>query len=84
VEAVHADAATARRDPEIIIGQGEDWEEALDDIEWAPGDLMVIGSSEAGPISRVFLGSRAAKIVMHTPVPVIAIPRAAAQELAEM
>lgn len=83
VEAVHADAATARRDPEIVIGQGEDWAEALDDIEWGPGDLMVIGSSEAGPISRVFLGSRAAKIVRHTPVPVMAIPRAAAKELAE-
>ena len=44
---------------------------------------MVIGSSEAGPISRVFLGSRAAKIVRHTPVPVLAIPRGAATELAE-
>jgi nucleotide-binding universal stress UspA family protein len=31
----------------------------------------------------VFLGSRAAKIVRHTPVPVLAIPRAAAKELAE-
>jgi nucleotide-binding universal stress UspA family protein len=83
VKAVQADAATARRDPEIVIGQGDDWEEALDDIDWGPGDLLVIGSSEAGPISRVFLGSQAAKIVRHTPVPVLAIPRAAAKELAE-
>ena len=83
VEAVQADTATARRDPEIVIGQGDDWEDALDDIEWDSGDLLVIGSSEAGPISRVFLGSRAAKIVRHTPVPVLAIPRAAAKELAE-
>jgi nucleotide-binding universal stress UspA family protein len=81
-EAVQADAATARRDPEIVIGQGDDWEEALDDIEWGPGDLMVIGSSEAGPISRVFLGSQAAKIVRHTTVPILAIPRAAATGLA--
>jgi ABC-type branched-subunit amino acid transport system ATPase component len=44
---------------------------------------LVVGSSEAGPISRVFLGSQAAKIVRHTPVPVLAIPRAAAKELAE-
>ncbi len=34
---------------------------------------MVIGSSEAGPISRVFLGSGAAKIVRHSPVPVLAV-----------
>jgi len=70
----------ARQAPEIVIGQGEDWEEALSDIEWGPGDLMVIGSSDAGPISRVFLGSRAAKILRHTLVPVMAIPRITAQE----
>jgi nucleotide-binding universal stress UspA family protein len=81
--AVQADAATAHRDPEVVIGQGDDWEDALDDIDWAPGDLLVVGSSEAGPVARVFLGSRASKIIRHTPVPVIALPRAAATELAE-
>ena len=81
--AVQADAATARREPEIVIGEGDDWEDALDDIDWAPGDVLVVGSSEAGPLSRVFLGSRASKIIRHTPVPVIALPRAAAAELAE-
>ena len=82
-EAVAADAATARRDPELVIGHGEDWEEALDDVEWEPGDLLMIGSSETGPVARVFLGSRATKILRNTPVPVIAVPRAAAKELAE-
>lgn len=81
--AVRADAATAHRDPEIVIGQGNDWGDALDDIDWAPGDLLVVGSSEAGPLARVFLGSQASKIIRHTPVPVIALPRAAAIELAE-
>jgi nucleotide-binding universal stress UspA family protein len=81
--AVQADAATAYRDPEIAIGQGDDWEDALDDIDWAPGDLLVVGSSEAGPLARVFLGSQATKIIRHTPVPVIALARAAATELAE-
>lgn len=82
-QAVQADAATAQRDPEIVIGQGDDWEDALDDIDWQPGDILVIGSSQAGPLSRVFLGSRAAKLIRHTPVPVIALPRAAATKLAE-
>jgi nucleotide-binding universal stress UspA family protein len=81
--AIKADAATTRRDPELVIGKGENWEDAIDDIDWGQGDLMVIGSSEAGPISRVFLGSGAAKIVRHSPVPVLAIPRAAANDLAE-
>ena len=82
-KAVAADAATARREPELVIGQGEDWEEALDDVDWETGDLLVIGSSETGPVARVFLGSRATKILRNTPVPVIAVPRAAAKELAE-
>jgi nucleotide-binding universal stress UspA family protein len=61
----------------IVIGVGHDWGTALNDIEWHDGDLLVVGSSESGPIARVFLGSRAAKIIRHAPVPVLVVPRAA-------
>jgi nucleotide-binding universal stress UspA family protein len=81
-DAIKGDATAIRREPELVIGRGEDWDDAIHDIDWSPGDLMVIGSSEAGPISRVFLGSGAAKIVRHSPVPVLAVPRTAAKELA--
>jgi len=60
---------------DVVIGHGSDWETALYDVEWDDGDLLVIGSSESGPIARVFLGSRAAKIIRHTPVPVVVVPR---------
>jgi nucleotide-binding universal stress UspA family protein len=63
----------------VVIGQGHDWETALNDIEWHDGDLLVIGSSESGPVARVFLGSRAAKVIRHTPVPVLVVPRGAAE-----
>jgi nucleotide-binding universal stress UspA family protein len=69
--------------PEIVIGHGQDWDEAFESIEWDAGDVLVVGSSDAGPIARVFIGSRATKIVRHTPVPVIVVPRSAAEELAE-
>jgi hypothetical protein len=36
-----------------------------------------------GPIAHVFLGSRANKIVRHSPVPVVVVPRGVAEELAE-
>jgi nucleotide-binding universal stress UspA family protein len=68
---------------EIAIGQGENWDEALEDVEWEDGDVLVVGSSTIGPVARVFLGSRGAKIVRHSPVPVVVVPRAAAAELAE-
>ncbi|MFW0794865.1 universal stress protein [Gordonia sp. CPCC 205515] len=80
--AIDADAATAHRKPEFVIGEGRDWQDALDSVTWDDGDLLVVGSSDAGPVARVFVGSHASKIIRHSPVPVIAIPRASAAELA--
>ena len=68
---------------EAVVGYGESWDEALEDVEWGDGDVLVVGSSSAGPLARVFLGSRASKIVRHSPVPVVVVPRGAAAELAD-
>jgi nucleotide-binding universal stress UspA family protein len=68
---------------EAVVGRGEDWGEALEDVEWADGDVLVVGSSSIGPLARVFLGSRATKIVRHSPVPVVVVPRGRVAELAE-
>lgn len=68
---------------EAVIGYGESWEEALEDVEWDENEVLVVGSSAIGPVARVFLGSRASKIIRHSPVPVVVVPRAAAVELAE-
>ena len=67
---------------EAVVGYGETWDDALEDIEWDDGDVLVVGSSTVGPVARVFLGSRSAKIVRHAPVPVVVVPRRAAEELA--
>jgi nucleotide-binding universal stress UspA family protein len=64
-----------RQAPEIVVGYGDDWDDALDDIDWEPGDLLIIGSSDSAPTARVFLGSRATQILRHTTVPVITVPR---------
>lgn len=66
-----------------VVGYGENWDEALEDVEWDEGDVLVVGSSSIGPVARVFIGSRATKIVRHSPVPVVVVPRGAAAELAE-
>lgn len=67
---------------DVVIGHGEDWNEALYDIDWQDGDILLVGSSAVAPIARVFLGSRSSKIVRHSPVPVVVVPRSAAAELA--
>ena len=68
---------------DAVIGYGESWDEALEDLEWEDGDVLVVGSSARGPVAHVFLGSRAFKIVRNSPVPVVVVPRGAATELAQ-
>jgi nucleotide-binding universal stress UspA family protein len=71
------------RELECVVGHGEDWGEAIEDVPWHEGDVLVVGSSSIGPIARVFLGSRSTKIVRHSPVPVVVVPRGRAAELAD-
>jgi nucleotide-binding universal stress UspA family protein len=60
---------------ESTIGYGRDWHESVEDVGWTDGDLLAVGSSSVGPLARVFLGSRASKIVRNSPVPVVVLPR---------
>ncbi|HZG91181.1 MAG TPA: universal stress protein [Pseudonocardia sp.] len=80
------DEVTALASPpavaEPVIGFGVGWEEALEDVEWPGCSLLAVGSSPAGPLARVFIGSRSSKIVRHSPVPVVVVPRGAAIALA--
>ena len=57
-----------------VIGRGSDWPSALEDVPWGEGDLLAVGSSSAGPVARVFIGSRSSRIVRHSPVPVAMFP----------
>ncbi len=67
---------------EAVLGYGHTWEEALEDVEWDDGDVLVVGSSSSAPVARVFLGSRAAKIVRNSPVPVVLVPGGTVAEIA--
>ncbi len=74
--AEQAEAGEPVQQLDVVVGHGHDWGEALEDIEWEhDGDLLVVGSSSAGPVASVFLGSRATKIIRHSPVPVVVVPR---------
>lgn len=66
-----------------VMGTGPNWTDALEDLDWQDAEVLVIGSSHEGPLGRLFLGSRAAKIVRHSPVPVIVVPVEAAAAAAE-
>ncbi len=58
----------------LVIGEGISWGKAIENVEWRDGDLLVIGPSSSAPAARLFLGSRASKIVRSAPVPVFMVP----------
>jgi nucleotide-binding universal stress UspA family protein len=66
-----------------VVGYGGDWAGAIEDIGWDDGDLLAVGSSTAGPLEHVFIGSRSSRIVRHSPVPVVVVPRGATRALAD-
>jgi len=78
-----ADLPEVPRELDAVIGKGRSWDDALEDVEWEDGDVLVVGSSSMGPIAHVFLGSRANKIVRHSPVPVVVVPRGVVAQLAD-
>ncbi|MET0468081.1 MAG: universal stress protein [Aeromicrobium sp.] len=61
------------------VTTAERWSLALESFEWRPGDLLAVGSSRHGPVARVFIGSTATRIVNHSPVPVMLLPRPGAR-----
>ncbi len=70
------------RETEVVVGVGPDWDTAVRAIGWKAAEVLLIGSSTLGPLTRLSLGSRAAKIIKHSPVPVVLVPRKAAQSYA--
>lgn len=57
-----------------VIGTGTGWTEAVTSVDWQRDELLALGSSATGPLARVFLGSRAGKLIKASPVPVLVLP----------
>lgn len=60
-------------DPSMVGGRT--WGDAVESLGWTEGDVLVLGSSAVGMVTRVFLGSRANKILRRSPVPTMILPR---------
>ena len=68
-------AASSTTTPSSSSRPGPAGREALSSVDWMPNELLVLGSSSAGTLQRVFLGTSATKIIRHSPVPVLVVPR---------
>ena len=64
-------------DPPVTkgIADGKTWKAAFASVPWKSGEIIAVGSSNLGPILRVFLGSNATKIVHNATVPCLILPR---------
>jgi nucleotide-binding universal stress UspA family protein len=64
-------------DPPISAGtaDGKTWKAAFESVSWKSGEMLAVGSSNLGPLLRVFLGSNAAKIVHTATIPCFILPR---------
>ncbi|MEC5199005.1 nucleotide-binding universal stress UspA family protein [Arthrobacter sp. PL16] len=59
----------------IIVAHGRTIEQAIDDIEWDPGELVIVGSSRLAQHRQIFLGATANKMLRALPVPMVVVPR---------
>jgi nucleotide-binding universal stress UspA family protein len=60
---------------ERVVASGRSWAYAIDRLPWQRDEVLVVGpASSATLMSRLFRGSSPAKIVRHSPVPVIVVP----------
>lgn len=79
----HAETVLARavqqlpegHDASVAVAHGRSIEQAMDDIDWDPAELVIVGSSRLARRSQLFLGSTANKMLRGLPVPMVVVPR---------
>ncbi len=59
---------------DVAVAQGRSIEEAVDDLDWEDGEVLVIGSSRLAQARSIFLGSTANRILRALPVPMLVVP----------
>ena len=70
-----AEHLPADRQVTAEVAEGSSIEEAVEELEWLPGEVLLVGSSRLARPNRLFLGSVAGKIARALPVPMIVVPR---------
>lgn len=76
-KALIKELAPSAGDVKTSVLDGEDVARALSRFDWQDDDVLIVGSTGAGPIRRVFLGDMTYKFIRASSVPVIIVPRSA-------
>lgn len=73
-----AAAEVGRTNPVTVrLAAGPTLKKAVRAVDWAPGGILLVGSSRLAQGHQIFLGGTAARILSHLPVPMVVVPRPA-------
>ena len=62
-------------DVSVLTASGNRVEDAVNQVDWEPEELVFVGSSRLAKPRHIFLGSTAAKMLRELPVPMVVVPR---------
>lgn len=79
VLAVASEMLPDGRTAQVEKAAGDSVEDAVANLSWLPGEVVLVGSSRLAQPRRLFLGSTAAKMLRELPVPMIVVPRTRAE-----
>lgn len=58
-----------------VVAQGRTIENAVDELQFDDGEILIIGSSRLARNNQLFLGTTASKVLRSLPVPMVVVPR---------
>ena len=70
-----AAALPAGADVTSVVGRGDSLEDCVQVLDFAPSEIVLVGSSRLGGPRRLFLGASANKMLRALPVPMVVVPR---------
>ena len=71
--------ASARGAHSTEVASGRSIEEAVEDLDWRPDEIVFVGSSRLASPSRIFIGATANRMLRALPVPLIVVPNTPAR-----
>lgn len=67
--------AAGKTEVSMAVAHGRTIENAIDEMDFDDGEILVIGSSRLAEHNRLFLGATAAKVLRSLPIPMVVVPR---------
>ena len=58
----------------VHVATGTNLKKTVTEMAWEPGSVLFVGSSRLAGERRLFLGTTAARVLRHLPIPMLVLP----------